>query len=64
VDPGNERCRLREYTLKQRLLEVETALDMINNLLENESLLNEEAVLNIEVSTANQEKLRAEYENL
>ncbi len=64
VDPGNERFRLREYTLKQRLLEVETALDMINNLLENESLLNEEAVLNIEVSTANQEKLRAEYENL
>ncbi len=64
VDSENEQFRLREYTLKQRLTEVDTALDKINNLLENESLISDEAILDIKLSTANQEKLRAEYENL
>ena len=64
VDFEKEQFRLREYTLKERLTEVDTALDKINNLLEDESLISDEAVLDIELSTANQEKLRAEYENL
>ncbi len=64
ADIGKEQFKLRVYTLKQRLIEVDTALDEINNLLENDSLISEEAVLNVELSTANQEKLRAEYENL
>jgi len=60
----SERFRLREYTLIQRLRAVQTVLDELDYLLDNDGDISDEAVSNLENSTSDQEKLRREYENL
>jgi len=63
-DLESERFRLREYTLIQRLRAVQSVLDELDYLLDNTGDISDEAVSDLEVSTADQEKLRGEYENL
>jgi hypothetical protein len=64
VDKEIENLRLREYTLKQRLSEISTVLDLLDNLLDNNESINTESISDIEEKAAELEKLRAEYENL
>ena len=64
VDKEVENIRLREYTLKQRLREISTVLDLLDNLLDNDESINTESISDIEEKAAELEKLRAEYENL
>jgi hypothetical protein len=59
-----ENARLREYTLRQRLEDVRSVLDALDNLLDNSEVVTREAIMEIDGRTANQERLRAEYENL
>jgi hypothetical protein len=59
-----ENTRLREYTLRQRLEDVRSVLDALDNLIDNSGVVTREAILDIDGRAANQERLRAEYENL
>ena len=64
IDIGRENVRLREYTIRQRLREISSTLSAIDALLADEGGMNSDAVTNIEKQVGQQERLRAEYENL
>lgn len=64
VDVGRENSRLREYTVRQRLREIESTISAIDSLLADEGLMDAETVADIEQEAGRQERLRAEYENL
>jgi len=64
VDPSVENSRLREYTVRQRLRELGSLLSDIDRLLEDESLMTGESVVEVEGRLAELSQRRAEYENL
>lgn len=67
VSPGdsvNENIRLRRYTLRQRLREIGRLLDSFDDLLADEEGLTGMKVADLENQVKEQERLRAEYENL
>ena len=64
VDAGRENIRLREYTVRQRLREISSAVAAIDALLADEKSVDAESVADVEKQVGQQERLRAEYENL
>ncbi len=64
LDAGRENTRLREYAVRQRLREIESTISAIDSLLADEGMINADNVIDIEKKTGQQERLRAEYENL
>ncbi|MCG8454492.1 MAG: hypothetical protein MI717_15070 [Spirochaetales bacterium] len=59
-----ENARLRSYTLRQRLRDLDAVIDSIDELLDNEDAITTETVADIENRLDRQEQLRTEYENL
>ena len=63
-DSVNENIRLRSYTIRQRLREISRLLDSVDAILVDEESLTGMSVANLENQVKEQERLRAEYENL
>ena len=64
VSSDVENRRLREYTIRRRLREIDGILDTLETYLNGERLLDGEALDELEQNTIEQERLKSEYENL
>ncbi|MDT8299808.1 MAG: hypothetical protein RQ801_15975, partial [Spirochaetaceae bacterium] len=63
-DSVNENIRLRSYTIRQRLREISRLLDSVDAILVDEESFTGMSVADLENQVKEQERLRAEYENL